>query len=958
MKNFFCILFISLSIFGFGQDPYYHTIDKSLGLPSNSDYDIFQDSKGFMWFATNKGICKYDGSKFTSYHSDSQSSTAGSTISEDRFGRIWYCNFDGFLYYVENGTLKSFQQKETIGYFKYGIIKDFLYLIQKNKVAIYDLKSLKLVSSHKIEGPVVYFTFSDNKKFYVLSDYFYEFSGAKNVKKFNIPENLKKNYVSPIIQKSTEGLLIVSKYQKKYYLFKDGIFTEKAFSIDINFIQNVCYINQENWICSTNGIFKNVLSAKKEAITHYFSDYNISSIFKDNQGYYWISTLNKGLILIENLDSQFIKMSSRPILFDNSNGNFLVSGEKNVLYQLNQKDFTLTKIYQGNNNHSVNQLLTGQSGTVYFTSSTFNILNQKSKKIKEVSLAVKEIKKVDDKYFSFSASGMSGIFPVNKNINSVWDKVYNTSKKGNAGFDDVFFLENSNGKSTAFNSKNQTIYYATNIGLFARNLEKLKELKFNEKHLFISKLANYNNQTFAVSTNGIIYEISNENQISLFKIPEDIRQETISKIKIIGNKLYLFSESSVFEYDLIQKNFQKILSGNQDFDISDLAFINDKNIFATEKGLLITDRKNPNKTIQPKLIINEILVNNKITDSEKLKNLNNSQNNISIFLSALSFIPTQKTEIWYKINDKHWQILEKDNRNLILNSLSFGDYQIDFKAKTENQFSEIKSVKFNISKPFWLELWFILPIVLLFLGLIYLLFKFRIRKIRKQNQLLLDKIELEKNMNRSKLKAIKSQMNPHFFYNALNTIQAYVLSNEKKLAVNYLSKFSLLTRTILEMTEKDSLTIAEEIKTIELYLEMEKARFNNDFEYQIDYEKNSEFLNHKIPTMLLQPYIENAIKHGLLHKKGDKKLHIDFYEKSEKIVITIDDNGIGRKKSNELNNIKTKRHKSFATDAMQKRIDILNLNKQEKISLQYIDKVNEAGVSTGTTVILEIPFED
>jgi LytS/YehU family sensor histidine kinase len=199
-------------------------------------------------------------------------------------------------------------------------------------------------------------------------------------------------------------------------------------------------------------------------------------------------------------------------------------------------------------------------------------------------------------------------------------------------------------------------------------------------------------------------------------------------------------------------------------------------------------------------------------------------------------------------------------------------------------------------------------------------------------------------------------MNPHFFYNALNTIQSYILSNDKKQAVNYLSKFSLLTRTILEMSEKEYISVADEIKTINLYLEIEKARFNDDFEYDILCEKYSDLEHQKIPSMLLQPYIENAIKHGLLHKVGIKKLIVSFVKNKKTLKIKIDDNGIGRQKSGELNSIKNRKHNSFATEAMQNRIDLLNKNKSKKITINYIDKLNQSQQSLGTTVVIEIPI--
>jgi LytS/YehU family sensor histidine kinase len=182
------------------------------------------------------------------------------------------------------------------------------------------------------------------------------------------------------------------------------------------------------------------------------------------------------------------------------------------------------------------------------------------------------------------------------------------------------------------------------------------------------------------------------------------------------------------------------------------------------------------------------------------------------------------------------------------------------------------------------------------------------------------------------------------------------LSNDKKQAVSYLSKFSTLTRTILEMSEKENITLSEEIKTLGLYLDIEKARFDEDFSYDINIGYGIDIENIKIPSMLLQPYVENAVKHGLLHKKGDKKVTIDFERIFDSLKITIDDNGIGRQKSTELNAIKNKDHLSFATEAMQNRIELLNQYKQKNIAINFEDKLNKNGQSLGTKVIIEIPI--
>ena len=158
------------------------------------------------------------------------------------------------------------------------------------------------------------------------------------------------------------------------------------------------------------------------------------------------------------------------------------------------------------------------------------------------------------------------------------------------------------------------------------------------------------------------------------------------------------------------------------------------------------------------------------------------------------------------------------------------------------------------------------------------------------------------------------------------------------------------------MTEKETVSVSEEVKTLSLYLDIEQVRFEKDFSYRILVEPEIDAENIKIPAMLLQPYVENAVKHGLLHKQGEKTLAIHIEKKVETIKISIDDNGIGRQKSNELNQIKNKRHTSFSTAATQKRIDLLNQFTHKNISIHYIDKTNTSHQATGTTVVFEIPI--
>jgi len=196
-------------------------------------------------------------------------------------------------------------------------------------------------------------------------------------------------------------------------------------------------------------------------------------------------------------------------------------------------------------------------------------------------------------------------------------------------------------------------------------------------------------------------------------------------------------------------------------------------------------------------------------------------------------------------------------------------------------------------------------------------------------------------------------MNPHFFFNAINNIQSYIFTNDTKEASQYLSKFSKLTRKILEFSDVDTISLKEEIESLQLYLELQQMRFK-DLHFTIDSHNIDNLEQIKIPTMMYQPYVENAILHGLSHSLKPKNLEITFaLETQHTLIGIIKDNGIGRIKSAELNSLNTNKPKSFATKANLERIQLLNKD-QYKITVKYADLYTEDGESNGTQVTIKI----
>ena len=957
MRIILLTLFLFVSNLGLSQNPYHITIDKTSGLPSNSVYDIFQDSKGFMWFATGKGLCRYDGNNFKTFTADFQTSKSGSCIAEDAFGRIWYANFDGFLYYVEKGSLKALPQKTSLGYYRFGIIQNDLFLIQPEAILVYDLKSLKVKAKHIINDKEVRFCYATKEKFYVLGNYLYELGNKNGIKKHKLPEDFYAEIITPIINTWNQKLIINSKSTAIYYSFEKGKFSKFKLNNSIDFTQNTAITDDEIWICTPNGMHKiDLLSNQNKT---YFTDQNISYILKDKHNNYWISTLNKGVLFIQDFSNNFIDLQPRPNSLSLGKNEVFIGAEKDLIYKLNCKNLQTEIIYESKSNHSISQIFADTiNEKVFFNSFKFNILNKNNQITNEFSIAIKDIKKVDKKYFSFAASGILGIFCVDKNLKSSWDTIFEKNKKEDfSGFNQALLLNNTNGKSTEYNAINNTIYYATNNGLIAiTNDGKTQELKHKNETLFLVKIQKYKDNIIGLSTAEKLYSINAENVVTRFKLPEFIAKEKFNRFFIRNQYCYLFSTNSVYEYDFETQNTQKVISLSNDIEATDVILKNNQLFFATSKGIVIKNRNEIGNFPKPKLIINEIQINGKRREVNQLKELNPDENDIAINFSTLAFVPNESYSVSYKINNSEWKTLDLNDKNLKLYSLASGNYTIQLAIKHDNLKIDLQTIQFEIKKPFWLKPLFLFGFGFVFFGLIYTFYKLQILKLEKRNQLLLEKVNLEKNLNQSKLKAIKSQMNPHFFYNALNTIQSFILSNDKKQAVSYLSKFSNLTRTILEMTEKETISIAEEVKTLSLYLDIEKARFEEDFNYHILVDDEIDAENIKIPTMLLQPYVENAVKHGLLHKQGEKAVTIHFQKETEHIKISIDDNGIGRQKSTELNAIKNKNHNSFATEAMQNRVNLLNQYNQKNISIQYIDKTNLNNQSTGTTVVFEIPI--
>lgn len=331
-----------------------------------------------------------------------------------------------------------------------------------------------------------------------------------------------------------------------------------------------------------------------------------------------------------------------------------------------------------------------------------------------------------------------------------------------------------------------------------------------------------------------------------------------------------------------------------------------------------------------------------------MNEFNYNENNIEISFITTSFHHQGLLKYAYKINEIYndWQYRDFNENKVNFTALQPGKYSFSVKAINENNIeSEPITYRFIIHPPFWATWWFYSLLGMVFITATVFVYRFQLKKQRK-------KIELQNELNASKLIAIQSQMNPHFIFNAINSIQDLILKGDIDNSYNYIIKFSKLVRQTLNFSDKEFIDIEEEIELLETYLELEKLRFKDDFEYTIT-NHNAEDV--QVPPMLVQPFVENAIKHGLLHKEGLKKLEITF-NLNDTLHCTVVDNGVGRKRAQEIKQRQQKSHPSFSVDATKKRFEIMVSHYQNDFSVTYTDLMNN-DKPVGTQVNISMPFK-
>lgn len=935
------------------QDPAHVSLNNENFLPSKEIYDLFEDSKGYVWIGHKKGITKYSGYSYKYYTHPLMKSFELSNILEDNNGVIWCSNFTGQIFYIKNDSIHLLNKNRSFNNFiRSGITygDSCNYLIENNNLIKINTNSL-IIDFIPIKGigEILNCSYMDNVGLIIYSSkglYIYKnnkIAFLKNIKFF-------KNMVIKCEGKEIYGInfneRIVYKLVGNTWQIEENLKNTHAYITTFVKIKNDIFINTYNGFFQKNLINKNTKNV--------FKGYCVSDVIKDKAGNLWVSTLYNGVFLIPEQNSVKITLPNNEnitsICLINDQNKIAVGTKNGKVFILSKSTLNIIKEIELTDIKNIENIYYNlKSNELYVSTLKQTVINLKDYSIKEIPYIVnaKKIIKEKDKYIFINSNNLS-IFCINGRSNYFYQtKVNYTNKIFEIGPNERYF-------DLVYNTKEKKYFAASINNIYCFNETQFDTIKFNGNSITAKFLIENDSLIYAIENNKGLYIIKNAKNIRLLN---DEPLKSINSICVSGNYLVFLCNQGLYRIDLNTLKLENI-NNSYSFPSNNFEMLigDDKFVYVTEANSIDKLENKFYKKVAYKtpISINKILINGETP--KDLLNLKFNQNNIDIYFDIINFKYPKNFLVKYKLNENdEWKFVNASLGQIHISSLTTGTYFLEIQLANETALNNI-FLKFVIYPPFYKTWWFIILIAIVASSLVLAVMLIRIKIINLNNKILLDKVTLEKDLRQSLLTSIRTQMNPHFVFNALNTIHSFIYTNDKKNASDYLVKFSDLTRLILEMSEKESVTLKEEIQALELYVNLECVRFNNQLEYSfiVDSTIAKDYI--RIAPMIIQPYVENAIKHGLLHKKDAKKLFIYITMNNNMLTITIEDNGIGRVKSYEINKARNKKHVSFSTYANKKRIDILNQDKGEKITgVEILDLYDNNNLPLGTRVIIEIP---
>lgn len=907
------------------QQPLVHHITETEGLPSILVYDLFVDSKGKLWLGTEEGIYWYDGFEFHGYALSNARSTAVSGICQTPSGEILFRNFSSQVFVLSQDSVSMLSLLTPKG-----IKRDFKDFTQASTGVFYFLKdsvlyraknpindSAQVAWGQKVNGASLRWLNSIvNDTLFYSENHLIELKSQKV-----IPNPYKTRATGYYAEQILQYDYVNSSHfylgeNDSMFIFEDGRKTT------INRI----YHETDNsvWLCTRDGL-SHIENGK---YTTWFSGQVITDIVSDKDGNYWVSTLNYGIYRIPKQGAYWFTGNQNELLGKHitlvqwkDDFTLLVGTNEGKLYRANllgQVDLVFDTQFK----EAIKQVMVTKFGWVV-TGHSFYFLNHDFSLIQKGINAAKELAQINDSLFVYASGEEGGLYNMNKRNRSAHRvRRSRAALEHNGvcfiGYDDSLMMSQDFTDWQSIKGKKG--------GLIT------SELMVQEDTIWI---ATYHQGVLKYNSNGLQEEIGTD------------LIDRVLHMKHANGQLYLATISGLYSWNYETKKLVNLTyklglpkGAIPYFDLSDSMLS-----VASRKGLIIYNLKSIEyfkETPNPTRITLQVPLQ---------KSYPHTTDEILIDFDYWDYRGSDM-RLYYRIDEGEWKERSLFPSRLTISAPPPGQHKLEFAVGKDLDVLTIWHTEdIQITPPYHATWWFRLFLVLIPLLLLGAYYTRRIRRHREKSlqELRINQAELDKGL--SQLTALRSQMNPHFLFNALNSIQDFILQNDKGEANRYLGKFADLIRSTLNLSSMELIPIRDELKALQNYLELEALRFHQDLSWHISVDESIDSSYYKIPPLFIQPFVENAIKHGLLHIEGGKRLTIKLYLSKDLLHIEIEDNGIGIEASTSKK-LKDEEHRSFAMGASLSRVELLNNVYGGKINLEIISPVKDG---KGTLIKIQIP---
>jgi len=948
------------------QSPAYRQFTDEDGLPSMTVYGIKQDKDGFLWIATTKGICRFDGKEFKKYFIPDMKGQDFPYIFMDETGTPWFYNLAGEVFYVQDDTVRRANVTRPgddciIHSFFATASNIYISWYKRNHIISFRYSRSTPLNYEKYDSSYIYLGYFRSNligvKYYPEREIeLFDFNAEKLFSKHEY--DLKKTYnyaigINEIKEISSDSFVILTSFIAAIYNSKGmPLKLLELRKIVPSLIIYISIIDKYNLFIKTrDSTFTfNLLTSKLSSFS--LSNFNINTIFIDSYGRKWISTSNSGLFLISKAiiytaSNSGINSDAVVNLFLDGN-NLFCGHESGCISMLNNLTNQWSN-YADQNGGKVRKIIKiNTSELIIAYDNKVVILNVKTKKSKPIKNS--ELIGVKNLFINSRQELLiltrNGI--IIYKLDESGENIYNAPfKKILNGIRCVDAVELSD-----------TLFIATSLGIYKLfNNEVYKEKLINS---VINKLYVFDSTKLWVCTdNEGIFIFQFGRLVCHFNIESGLPSNSVTSVSSISKECVIIGtdngcfiqtncRSANFTYDRLD-----CIPANE---ILDLINFKDNVFIGTAKGLVLIANGNLQPNIEKPLIYVNSLVSYSSDGEREIDGpLKYYQNHVRVSFGTRSLVSSEKLGIWYRfVGNNKW--MSTRNNFVEFVALNSDKYNLELKAVNEDgiESENLVCLNFEILRPWWEAIWLnvyllSLTIFLLVVGILLVAIFIKLKYKRKA--------KIVEQINQLKLEALQNQMNPHFIFNALNAIQGFLGFNDEEKAMKYMSELGKLMRIIFEQSKMKLISLDQEFELLWSYIKLEELRFGANFEVKFSVDPildlNDEYI--KIPPLLIQPILENSFRHGLLHSKETGLVSIEFKYIDECIVCTVEDNGIGRLESRKINDWKRKNHISTGIASAAERICIID-KAMGVLSIDIEDIKDLGGKPSGTrtTIVLQM----